>query len=204
MKKNWIMYALCGVLGVAVIVLYVLVLTNGCCKKGAGKQAESLVSEDSRLPLAFVNKDTLLKKYDLYIEMEEQMKLEENRSKSKIEKKAQELQKAQAEFLEKYENNAFLNRQRAEAAYNDLMKKQRELQEMDGQLSAELMKKQGELQQKLRATIDSVIRVYNEEKGYQFIIGNSAGVGILDDLLYADPSYDVTDEVLEMLNKKEE
>lgn len=203
MKKDWMIYGMGAVLFVAVVVLYVICLT-GKCQSSNKDAVVSVVEAGERMPIAYVNKDTLLQKYDLYVEMQEQLKMEESRSRKQIEQKAQELQKAQAEFQEKYENNAFLNQQRAQSAYNDLIKKQQNLQEMDARLSDGLMQKQAKLQKQLRATIDSVIRVYNAEKGYQMIIGNTAGIGILDDLLYADPSYDVTDEVLEFLNKKEE
>ena len=203
MKKEWILYGLNAVLFAAVVALFVMFFTCRA-KCHAPKSAATEIPAEQRMPIAYVNKDTLLQKYDLYVDMQEQLKLEESQSKKQIEKKAQDLQKAQAEFQEKYENNAFLNQQRAQTAYNDLLKKQRDLQDLDARLSRELMEKQEKMQKELRATIDSVIRAYNDEKGYQLIIGNSAGIGILDDLLYADPSYDVTDEVLERLNKKEE
>ena len=188
--KNIVLYCINGVLAVAVMVLFVLFFAG---RKG---QEERVVPQGEQLPIAFVNMDTLLLNYDLYNSMSEELLREEERSRATINQKANQLQADAADFQKKLENNAFLSEARARSEQERLMKKQRELQELDNRLSQELVAKQTALNEKLNHIVDSVILEYNKEKQYQLIISNAGHTP----LLYADKVFDVTKEVLDRLN----
>ena len=78
-----------------------------------------------------------------------------------------------------------------------LMKKQQELQDFDNRLAQELVSEQQRLNEQLRDTLVSQLRVYNKDKGYQVILSNTMG----DNILLAGDAYDITKEVIEYLNK---
>jgi outer membrane protein len=101
------------------------------------------------------------------------------------------------DFQRKVENNAFLTRERAEQEQARLMKKQQELQDFDNRLAQELVSEQQRLNEQLRDTLVSQLRVYNKDKGYQVILSNTMG----DNILLAGDAYDITKEVIEYLNK---
>ena len=185
------------VLGVAVIGLFVLVLTQ----KNGQKCKEEVANVDScysKLPIAYVNLDSLLLGYQFAKEANEMLIKEQEDSRVTINVKARQLQNEMGEFQRKLENNAFLSRQRAEDEQTRLMKKQQELQDLDAQLTQKLMQKQQKMSEELRDTINLVLKIYNTDKKYQLILSNSMN----DNILYADKPYDITNEVIDLLNKR--
>ncbi|MBP5259363.1 MAG: OmpH family outer membrane protein [Paludibacteraceae bacterium] len=190
MMKDIILYVINGILAVAVVVLFVLFATR------QPQQEERVVTAEGQLPVAYVNMDTLLLNYHLYNTMSEELLREEERSRATINQKANQLQADAADFQKKLENNAFLSEARARSEQERLLKKQRELQELDNRLSQELVAKQTALNEKLNHIVDSVVVEYNKEKQYQLIFSNAGHAP----LLYADKAFDVTQEILERLN----
>jgi outer membrane protein len=63
-------------------------------------------------------------------------------------------------------------------------------------MEQDLMVKQKQMNDRLALTIDSVVKEYNQEKGYAFIL-STAGT---DNILYGDNALNVTDEILSILN----
>ena len=103
-----------------------------------------------------------------------------------------------SEFQRKLENNAFLSRERAEAEQSRLMKKQQDLQQMEGAMSQQLMEQQQKMSEQLRDTINAFMKDFNKDNRYQMIISNTAN----DNVLYAGKSYDITSEVITKLNER--
>ena len=50
----------------------------------------------------------------------------------------------------------------------------------------------------MRDSINSFLKVYNQTKGYDLIISNTA----FDNLLYGNPAYNITNEIVEGLNAR--
>ncbi len=193
--KN-INYIINGVLAVAVVVLFILHFSGGKSEvvaKTFTPGDESAVT----LPIAYVNVDSLLMNYnyakDLY---EMQMKSQEN-ARLNISQKMRELEKDAAEFQRKIENNAFLSRERAEQEQQRILKKERDLQELDNRSAQELMAEQQRMSETLRDTLISQLKLYNQDKGYQVILSNTGG----DNILLANDAYDITAELIEIMNK---
>jgi outer membrane protein len=123
--------------------------------------------------------------------------VEQENSRASVNQKLRSLQTEMQDFQRKVENNAFLTRERAEQEQARLMKKQQELQDFDNRLAQELVSEQQRLNEQLRDTLVSQLRVYNKDKGYQVILSNTMG----DNILLAGDAYDITKEVIEYLNK---
>lgn len=101
------------------------------------------------------------------------------------------------EFYRKMENNAFLTRERAQQEQERLMKKEQELKDLDAKLSQDLLVERQKLNEQLRDTVVSKLKVYNKDKGYQVIFSNTAE----DNILLAGDAYDITNELIDLLNK---
>ena len=101
------------------------------------------------------------------------------------------------EFYRKMENNAFLTRERAQQEQERLMKKEQELKDLDAKLSQDLLLERQKLNEQLRDTVVSKLKVYNKDKGYQVIFSNTAE----DNILLAGDAYDITNELIDLLNK---
>ena len=196
--KNNLILVFNIVLGVAIICLFVLVLA----KKTNVEHKKDVADTDSlcysKLPIAYVNIDSLLLGYQFAKEANESLIKEQEDSRLTINTKARQLQNEMGEFQRKLENNAFLSRQRAEDEQARLIKKQQDLEELDAKLTQQLMQKQQKISEELRDTINLVLKVYNVDKSYQLILSNSMN----DNILYADKTYDITSEVIDLLNKR--
>jgi len=193
--KN-INYIINGVLALAVVILFVLQFTG---KKEAGVTRTFTAEENASglLPIAYVNVDSLLLNYNYSKDLNEIVVKKEENSRASVNQKLRALQVEMQDFQRKVENNAFLTRERAEQEQARLMKKQQELQDFDNRLAQELVAEQRRLNEQLRDTLVSQLKVYNKDKGYQVILSNTMG----DNILLAGDTYDITQEVIEYLNK---
>ena len=193
--KN-INYIINGVLALAVVILFVLQFT-GKKESGVTKTFTAEESASGLLPIAYVNVDSLLLNYNYSKELNEIIIKKQENSRASVNQKLRSLQTEMQDFQRKVENNAFLTRERAEQEQARLMKKQQELQDFDNRLAQELVSEQQRLNEQLRDTLVSQLRVYNKDKGYQVILSNTMG----DNILLAGDAYDITKEVIEYLNK---
>ena len=150
------------------------------------------------LKIAYIDTDTLLAKYNFCIDMNEAMVKKSENVRLTLNQKAKELDKQQREFQNKIQNNAYLNQERAEQEYKRIAKLEQDLQELSNKLQTELMSEQEKNSLLLRDSINSFMKDYNKEKGYSFIISNTN----LDNLLYADEQYNITQEVVDGLNAR--
>ena len=193
--KN-INYIINGVLALAVVILFVLQFT-GKKESGVTKTFTAEESASGLLPIAYVNVDSLLLNYNYSKDLNEIIIKKQENSRASVNQKLRSLQTEMQDFQRKVENNAFLTRERAEQEQARLMKKQQELQDFDNRLAQELVSEQQRLNEQLRDTLVSQLRVYNKDKGHQVILSNTMG----DNILLAGDAYDITKEVIEYLNK---
>ena len=187
-----------AILAIAVVVLFVLVLGNKTNSTSKPVAVETEFITKGKLPIAYVNIDSLLLHYQFAKEANESLIKKQEDSRLTINTKARQLQTEMSEFQRKLENNAFLSRERAEQEQARLQKKQQDLQVLDGDLSKQLVQVQQKMSEQLRDTINSFMKQFNKDKKYQLIISNTSS----DNILYADKSYDITAEVTQLLNER--
>ena len=187
-----------AILAIAIVILFVLVLG----KKSTTETKEVVAGKNSisvgKLPIAYVNIDSLLLNYQFAKEANESLIKKQEDSRSTINARARQLQSEMADFQRKLENNAFLSRERAEQEQVRLQKKQQELQELDGKLSQQLVQVQQKMSEELRDTINAFMKEYNKNNKYELIISNTSS----DNILFAAKGYDITPEVTRILNER--
>jgi len=196
-KTTTFFNVLTAILLVAVIVLFVLVMQKPKCSQEASSVA-STPNEVSTLPIAYINVDSLLLQYNFAINANDALMRKQEDARLKINTQAKRLQDEMNDFQRKLENNAFLSRARAEQEQTRLLQKQEELQRLDAQLTEELMIEQQNMSLQLRDTINNILKEYNADQRYQLIISNTSG----DNLLYANEAYNITREVVDLLNAR--
>ena len=187
-----------AILAIAVVVLFVLVLGNKSNTVAKQSVAGKDVVTKGKLPIAYINIDSLLLHYQFAKDANESLIKKQEESRLTINSKARQLQTEMGDFQHKLENNAFLSRERAEQEQARLQKKQQDLQVLDGELSKQLVQVQQKMSEQLRDTINSFMKEYNKDHKYQLIISNTSS----DNILYADKSYDITAEVTKLLNER--
>ena len=192
-------YIINGILLVAVIVLFILHFTGrGANTKSPESLLSALDSTGFHLPIAYVQTDSLLKNYKLSIDLnDEMMKKIEDKSLSVTQRK-NKLDRDAADFQQKVDNNVFLTQERIQTEYNRLMTQQQDLEKFAANVERELALEQQKMAEQMHNAIKSSIELFNTPKKYEMILTN---VGT-DNFLYADPSYDITFEVIEFLNSQ--
>jgi outer membrane protein len=152
----------------------------------------------TNMKIAFVEIDTLLLKYNFWNDVNEEMIKREENVRATLTQKGRELEKEAQEFQRKYETNAFVSPERAQQEYARINKKQQDLQALQTRLTDELSKEQNKNNMILRDSINSFLKAYNKTRGYSLIISKTG----FDNLLYADPVYNITQEIVDGLNSR--
>lgn len=199
--KNNVHYVIEGILAAAIICLFVMQLSGN--KRSATTAAAVKVGTDSlgssnAFPVAYINVDSLLQKYNFSIDLNEQILKKQENARASYTQRARSLQAEVKDFQYKMQNGAFATRERAEQEQQRLMKKEQELQELDNRLTRELMEQTQAMNEQLRDTVVRCLKQYNQDHGYQIIFSNTAGSPIF----LADDAYNITSEIIEYLNKR--
>ena len=153
---------------------------------------------ETKLPVAYINLDSLLLDYNYSKDLNEQLLRKRENSQASYNQKARQFEQEAAEFQRKYENNAFLTQQRLQSEQQRLMQKQQELQQLDEKLSQELANEMQKMNEQLRDTIYSYLKEFNKERNYHLIFSNTMN----DNILISCDVYDVTKDVVQALNAR--
>ena len=163
-------------------------------------QAEAVAEKEPSYKIAFVLIDTLTSQYQKCRDLEEEFNQKRANAESTITAKGKSFQTQMQEFNRKYQSNQF-TQQQFEAEQARLAKLQQDLEELQIRLSNSLQEEYQKEFQELTDTIQSFTKSYAKAKGYDFILCKSSGI---DNVLYANEAYDITDEVVKGLNKRYE
>ena len=151
------------------------------------------------LRIAYVDIDTLLMNYTLWMELNEEMIRKEESVRATLNEKAKTLQTEFEEFERKLNNNAFATRERAEAEQNRILKKREELEQTTERLTSELAIENNKNSILFRDSINAYINDYNKTRGYNVILSR-----IGDNILYIDYTMNITQDIIDGLNARHE
>ena len=189
----------------ALTLALVLALATISCNKSdqqSHNQATATTVGDStiaRLPIAYVDLDSLLANYKYANQVQDELMREMESRQATFNQKQRNFESEAREFQRKVENNAFFDQGRAQREQERIMKLQQQLQELSQKLQVELMQLEADKMQALSDTIMAHVQQYNDEVGkYQMILSNKAH----DNILCADKSYDITTQVTKYLNDR--
>ena len=191
-------YVINGILSVAIIVLFILHFTGG---NNSAKDSDFLKFESDStivLPIAYVDVDTLLTKYTYAKEIREILLSESESSKVTLTNKQKKIAAEQQDFQRKYESNAFISQERAEAEYQRIQKLGIDLEQTAARLDNELAMKQMKFNAQLADSVKICITEYNKIANYQIVFSNSG----LDNILIAGEKYNITEQILDLLNSR--
>ena len=153
--------------------------------------AEAPAQTGSGLKIAFVLIDTLTNQYELYKDAQEKFQKKQANAENTINEKGKNF----AAQVQSFQNRVQKNQITQEEYNNEqarLGKFQQDIQDLQTRLSNTLQEEYAKELQTLTDTIQSFMKSYAKEKGYDFILCKSSGI---DQVLYADEAYDVTEEI---------
>ena len=193
-KTNFILN---GLLALAIVLGFTQCAGNNNAATTSAPAAGAAAGS-SNMKIAYVEIDSLLTKYNFWNDLSEQMLKKEENIRTTLNEKGKKLEAEAREFERKIQNNGFTSRERAEQEQARLMKQQQELQELQQKLANDLAAENQKNSLELRDSINSFLNEYNKSKGYDLIISNTA----FDNLLYGNPAYNITNEIVEGLNAR--
>lgn len=187
-----------GCLLVAVVAL----MLTACGSQSEG-ESESFTTANGQaaqgaVKFAYVNIDSLTSQYKRYQDASDEFQRKQENAEATIQAKGKSFATQVQDFQRKVQSNAITQEQ-----YNNeqarLAKLQQDLEDLQTRLSASLQEEYATKLQELTDTIKSFMAVYAKEQGYDLILCKSSGI---DNVLYADEAYDVTEQVVAELNKR--
>ncbi len=186
------------ILVAAVATLFVLffAVKPATCEQATASQSPA----SEKLAVAYVNVDSIMVGYTFAVHAQETLTDKEERIMLNLNTKARKLQDDMATFQRKLETGSFVSRASAESQQQKLLKRQEDLQNEELRLKQELLLETQKTNQQLRDSIDTFLAIYNAQAGYQIIFSNAASAS--DNILIAQPAYDITAEVLAGLNAR--
>ena len=178
-----------------------LMLTFTQCNNAPQQVTVAPVACDSTpsLKIAYVDIDTLLTNYKLWIELNEEMIRKEENVRATLNEKAKKLQADYEEFECKLNNNAFATRERAESEQSRILRKREELEQLQERLTNELAIENNKNSLLFRDSINAFVKEYNKVKGYNVILSRLG-----DNILYIDSDMNITKEIVDGLNARHE
>lgn len=182
------------VLLAAVLVLYILHFTSG-------KDQTPEMSESSAAPfpvnIAYINSDTLLENYEFSKFAAGELENKKDELQAEYENRARGLQTEIQNFQRNAQNMTIAQ---ARAIEEDLTKKQQNLLRYQESLTQTLMQEEAKISNELYDKVADYLHEYGLANNYQLVLTYQKGSGVL----YANDSLNITQQVVEGLNKSYE
>ena len=187
MRKN--------ILGSVAIAAVAALSLASCNKSQPQVEAKSESKAPAELKIAYVEVDSIMTQYTFAKEYAAVLEKKGQNIQATIAQKGQQLQAAAANFQQKIQQNAY-TREQAQQIQMSLQKQNNDLQALNQRLSSEFQAETEKYNNALRDSIKHFLAIYNKDKKYGLILSKAG-----DNILYADKTHDITNEVIAGLNK---
>lgn len=203
-------YLVNGFLLIAVVVLFVIYFVEkramGSSEVQGVKTTQSVTLEDGTvieeevavLPIAYVQSDSIYKHYRFFIDQTDEMLKKYNSDMNNLKSRDKKIQQEYQKFVEDVNNNRYLYQDEIRQKQVSFERRMEELQEAAMKIEQNNQMKRVNLSVQLSDSIKNVIDILNADNRYQMIFLNEG----LTTILYANKAYDITDELVEVLNSR--
>lgn len=154
----------------------------------AAKQAEGTLPN-----YRYVDIDTVLAKYNLAKDYNEEMLRMQTNMESEVKRHESSIQSFVSKMQNKMQNNGYLSQESYKADEQTVANMQQNAQRSVASLQSNFESAAMKAQKAVNDSIEAFIKSYNAKRGYDAIFLKAA-------TLYINPALDITDEVVEGLN----
>lgn len=147
--------------------------------------------------IAYVEYDTIMSQYEYCKEFSEQLQQRSASYQQQLATKQRALENAAESFQRKLQSGQFTSQEQAQAEQQKIQKQQEQLQNLSVELEQKFAAEQESINVALHDSVQNFLKEFNKDGKYAIIL---AKVG--DNLMYADPKLDLTDQVVKGLNKR--
>jgi outer membrane protein len=161
------------------------------------KQQQKEFNSYDNLRIAYVNIDTLLAGYDMYIDKRDEFIEQQTSSQQELQSRSQQLRQEFNQLKEKL-NKGLITRAKARMMQQDLGEKEQRLRQLRQKKSSELAEREQVIYRQVLNSVMDYLDKYAEEKNYHYILSYSFG----GPLLYKKDAFNVTQSVVKGLNEE--
>ncbi len=151
----------------------------------------------SGIKIAYVEVDSLMTQYTFAKDYSVTLQKKSNNARNTLTQKGNQLQAAVNNFQQKLNNNGFTSREQAESQQAAIQRQQNDLQALQARLENELANETAKFNEALRDSLQNFLKAYNKDKKYDLILSKAG-----DNILLAEKRYDITQDVINGLNKR--
>ena len=174
----------------------------GCNGKQATPEANGMpkantAMQSGSLRIAYVNVDSLMTQLDMCKEAKARLEAKSQTYSNNVASKERAFQQAYAHLAKKMQSSGYPSQAEYEAAQQRLQQMQTDGAQLQEKYAIELQKEQDAFNLSLHDSLQNYIKILNKDGQYDMILAKSG-----DNILYADPAFDITKEVVAGMNKR--
>ena len=176
-----------------------IALMASCNNQGSKMDDQPVAGNASGegMKIAYVEVDSLMTQYDFAKDYSVTLQKKSINARNTLTQKGNALQAAVNNFQQKINNNGFQSREQAASVQAAIERQQRDLQELQARLEGELANETAKFNEALRDSLQNFLKDYNADKHFDLILSKAG-----DNILMADKRYDITQDVINGLNKR--
>lgn len=167
-----------------VILLFSAVVLLASCDQASGEKT------------AYVNNTTLFKEFEAFSASTERFERKQQKLQEEVQRESQKFQQKVQEFQENFQN---MSESEAEEKQMKLVQEQQRLEGAMGQQESQLRSEMNQTQDSLENILMTKVKDYAKKQDYTYVFGMNESYNIL----YAKDAKDITDDILELINKQE-
>ncbi len=180
----------------ALFAAVVLMVSATSCNDNPAKAPEAAGSPAlENLKIRYIDEDSIMANYNLAKDINEAMLRRQNQFDAAQKQRGNEISKFGNAMQQKYQNNQYLTEEAFNADQAKLQKMQADAEKYLASLQQSIQNELNQSQIQLLDSIDNFMKDYAKKKGYDMVLRKSA-------TLFIDEKYDVTNDVIEGLNKR--
>jgi outer membrane protein len=179
----------------AIAALFILHFTGNRNNKKSDNPG--IVTETPAQGIAFINIDTVIFKFDMFFDRREDLMAKQKKAEAELNSRGSQYEKNVKDYQDKV-NKGLVTRATAAEMEQGLLQQQQELTTLRDNLQSNLLEEEQVMNRQIIEYITSFLEANKSEYQYQYILGKSFGSVVL----YGDSAYDITQKVLDAINKK--
>ena len=182
---NVVLFVLVGILAIALFL----------STKKTTPAAANANTTDGKLKIAYVDLDSIQEKYQYYKEKMVEFDKKKEDADRQLNTAFQRIEEERIAFAKKGQAITQAEYENFQRSYQGKMQNlEEQKRNMENAISADGVK----MLEELKTKINGFLETYNKEKGYSYIFSTSNSLNVL---FYKDSAYNITNEVVDGLNK---
>lgn len=171
--------------------------TDGGNAADSAKTVSAASNIDYNGQVVYVQIDSLMRGYGMAIDLQAAFATKSKKAQNELTSKGRSLEREMRDYQEKAQKG-LITRFQAQDIETGLQKKQQSVLEYRDRMMQELGEEEAVMMNKISDAIMQYVKKYNAEKKYSMIISTQGA----NTVLIADPSLNITDELLKGLNEE--